>query len=141
MYHVNYRVYIEKTPNTERGYTELNARFRFNREVAPKDVKNVKARISTSPPSKLREMGEVKNIRGYLLKRFCYSENEDKFYKSSGIDIWIKTKVSFACIIAGINWGFNLSAIANGNIPLEEIIDLDALNHFILTGKIEKQEK
>jgi hypothetical protein len=36
--------------------------------------------------------------------------------------------------------GFKLKSEASGYLPLEEMIDLEALNHFVLTGQYKQPE-
>ncbi len=105
--------------------TELYARFRFGQEVAPKDRKAIKDRIKRIPDY----LGSAENLGRY-------KENALMGDYYGSCDSYKQTYLR-KCIF---RLGFNLRVEETkaSSVKLEDMLDLEALNHFILTGENKK---
>jgi len=101
--------------------TVLEAKFLFGDEVAPCDREKVRQRINTS------EEGLV-GLNGFLISRAYHSEED------WGERRYIKGRETLKISPCTFSLGFRLKSEAKGNYPLEDMIDLDALNDFVLHG-------
>jgi len=133
------------TKKSEEGNlkTTLRAKFRFKREVAPKDIEITKKR--TDFVLKYQENSGYESLRNYLeSKGFELKYTPDKWGISSPYffsNLSSKEEIEIINLrrhILGI--GFNFCTKTNcENISLEKRIDLEELNKFILSGKYNKK--
>jgi len=135
MYTAKYVVKIEKTSNGVKKKTiDLVAKFRFRDEVAPKDRLMLRNRILNPYP--YHKLYEYLIRTEKLEKQYIWSSNDQTRYVYDGNR---KVKIEEPCSLPIL--GFNLKATSNGEFPLEELIDLDALDHFVLTGEMKFNEQ
>lgn len=118
-------------------YTLLRARFRFKRGVAPKDRKVVKQRIDVR--------GGGGALKGYLVSvEGCKYQEENSSNSNANFIADTKEPVYSRFIDIYLHtWGlgFNIDVSCSGAVPLEEMLDLGALNRFVITGQMPKKKK
>jgi len=117
--------------NTLLGVKEsrLVAKFKFHKDVAPKNRKEVQKRIATL----LEESVQV-GSPGYLANIEKFTE----YNKGNGLSSPINSRY---LIMNG--WGLTLKLKVRSfkNINHEELFDLGALNDYIISGEIPKPSK
>ncbi|MFH1359256.1 MAG: hypothetical protein ABIH37_05180 [archaeon] len=115
---------VNENPPIIRGYSELLAQLRFGKQTSRWRRREVKKRCS---------------VRGVELRDYLrVAENllpDSKFYKSFQGE-GEKRLIVYPPIFA---LGIDISIISEGEINPLDLIDLQALDNFILTGKIDSQ--
>lgn len=128
MYKARYDVVTDPEGKKE---SILEVVFNFEKEVAPKDRWKAFQRMNP------RRGGGIP-VREGLLREYL-REKEKLWFKDYDC-CWIFSNGGRE---VGLHYPsrkklkFRIRAIANRNISLENILDLDALNKFIVTGKID----
>ncbi len=123
MYKFKYIMVVKKGfDGTTREFTILEAKFRFKDEFSTStNYYDIKSR--TYPKGSLSDyLSEKEKLNQHYPSHPGLLFSKD-FRKHVRI-----TRLLFRL-------GFNLSASISENVPLEEMLDLDALNEFVLTGK------
>ncbi len=123
MYTAKYKITEINSEDKKKIKSCLEAKFNFGQEVAPRDKAKVEDRIRGSQ-SGIDKYLESKN---FLKTEFAFP---DQTYKS---------EVENKRIIIGENifkLGFNFYMDVSEEVLRKDMFDLDALNHFILTGKV-----
>lgn len=129
-----------KPDGTESEKTVLEARFRFYNEVAPKDKNEVYNRADAYMNRDISRMTAHKGLLGQYLTNIekldydFFSSREHLFkyfFDSKDGKLRLVVKKLLLCKQPA----FDLKMISSEIVPLEEMLDLDALNNFVLTGK------
>ena len=118
----NLTISIRKNENK----STLVAKLRFGDKTSPNDRKTIKNRISF--------VKDGYNLPEYIFEKekLALMSTESKHFEGEGKNLDISHSYSL---------GINLTVTAKGYIPRNEMIDLEALNHFILTGDSNYREK
>jgi hypothetical protein len=141
MYKSTYIVERTKTESKDIPSTQLYVKFRFRGEVAPVNRKKVRDSISFWP---------LQNGAGLLHKYFTqvekliYNRKDSTANNVRFKDSKRSVQVSHPKGYKSVGWftiGFDISVQASGEVPLEEMLNLDSLNKTILRGEIQKQEE
>src|SRR3989344_8724479 len=123
MYNYKYLFKEIKKDEMKDVETHLNVKYRFDKEIAQINKKDIKKRMN-SPLieylSKKENLILIKNHYNHLL----YFEDHENFTKQ------LRIEKPF------LKLGLNIFVASHLKIPLEEMLPLDALNNFILTGNI-----
>ncbi len=125
--------------------TTLTAVFDFSSEASKKDKAEVKKRFDFRTRMEykkgIREQ-EIGTLNRYLFDKkeatgFEVSNTlfQSQSYRSS------RTFFTISPLRFGLKLGIKLKVEASGHLPLEEMFDLDSLNHFILTGETDYREQ
>ena len=143
-YTANHRIHTEKTSQRTVHTTYVDALFRFKSEVKLESAVNpnygeeLRKRI---PRRRERDgdryptlkasgtVGEYLRIVEGLLQQGNKDFSDSKKYVS--VDNQIMFNV----------YAFDVHISANGIVPLEDMMDLDSLNEFVLTGEMKKPEE
>jgi hypothetical protein len=112
--------------------TVLKAKFVFDNEVPPNKRKEVRERCDVNPGQLdnflTKNLGYRPGYRGDLISKKYYGHRE---------------RLTITPLISRL--GFRITSESNGQLPLEEMIDLERVNHFVLTGETsnitEEQDK
>ncbi len=124
MYTARYKFEIEKMPFSSPTRTAvLNAKFRFGNEVSSEDRQKIRANYTTS--AMVVYFGNVEKVMEHGITR-----PEDK-------QMYSDDKRTIEIYPGSMVLGFDIRVTSKGNIPLEQILNLDALNQFVLTGRID----
>ena len=126
-YHTN-SVYEES--EEIRKSTHLEAVLKFGREVAPKDRAKVKNRLNTDNSGDLSYyLKGNENIR-IIDPEFLGWSEYSRTSRSMDMDLTIRQHW------LGFGLGITLKArVENGIMPEQNMINIEALNEYILTGK------
>ena len=124
MYDYKYLFKEIKKDEMKNVETHLNVKYRFDKEIAQINKKEIKKRINSSLIEYLRKK------EGFLLTKnhynhLLYFEDHKNFSR------YLRIEKSF------LKLGFDISVDSYLKIPLEEMLHLDALDNFILTGNID----
>lgn len=115
--------------------TTLRAKFRFKNDVAPKDRAEIQARL---------DCNYLEQLHKYMKEIECFSTplNESSYSCYLVLNKFITVGNNLEVILKRPFFGINLDLNAEfkGKIDSKDIIDLQALNNFILTGKNPKRE-
>ena len=120
MYKAIYRVKTQKTEKEEVSYSVLKAEFRFEEDVAPKDRDKIKERC------RYRDTGGA--LSWYLLNKEKLFVTRSSFQPLLGKNKQVRIKT------CRFNLGFDIIVEARESVPLEKMLNLDALNEYILRG-------
>lgn len=131
------------TPNSKyTNKTVLNAIFLFGKEVPPNKRKEIKERYSLDSRTIKDESGilrkDLSSLNRYLQK------NEGAKLSRREVPVgreYFRRRTTFTITPLLFRLGFKLREEATGQLPLDEMIDLKALNHFVLTGETNYREK
>ncbi len=127
MYTAKFQVIVEKMPfSQEKSSSQLNASFRFGHEVSDNDRKVLGKRYSYDSLTKYFEASEG------LKKTIGPVENETYYVDNIRRELKV-----FPC---SFRLGFDVRVISNEKMPLEKMLDLDALNQFVLTGEMPQSQ-
>lgn len=124
--------------NNERK-TILFAKFRFDKEINDLNKNFIKERtnLNFNAYDKDRYGKKQKRIMDGLLTKFLRKDlGYEKYNKNKiiGQDFeGFKEMISIKPAMFSI--GFNLCSIASGYMPKKEMINLDAINHYVLTDE------
>ncbi len=103
----------------------------FGQEVAPKDKEKVHSRFRTRYSNNpYREI-----LSSYLSKRELMGVLNQGLFGLDFVGYRGQNKLDFFAAEHFFGMGLTLSARSKNKIPLDEIINLDALNQYILTGE------
>jgi hypothetical protein len=106
--------------------TNLEAKLRFNKEVAQEEIADVKERMDYKK-SKLRNyLEKVENI--------SYKNDSWGFYRNC------KPLVGLRMRRRSSELGLDVKVLAISSLTSKQMLDLNALNNFILTGEYPKKE-
>ncbi|HLD37964.1 MAG TPA: hypothetical protein VJA20_00820 [Candidatus Nanoarchaeia archaeon] len=124
MYDYKYLFKEIKKDEMKNVETHLNVKYRFDKEIAQINKKEIKKRINSSLIEYLRKK------EGFLLTKnhynhLLYFEDHKNFSR------YLRIEKSF------LKLGFDISVDSYLKISLEEMLHLDALDNFILTGNID----
>ena len=124
MYDYKYLFKEIKKDGMKNVETHLNVKYRFDKEIAQINKKEIKKRINSSLIEYLRKK------EGFLLTKnhynhLLYFEDHKNFSR------YLRIEKSF------LKLGFDISVDSYLKISLEEMLHLDALDNFILTGNID----
>lgn len=112
MYKANYKQKVEfDSKGKKLIYSRLEAKFRFRREVTPKNRKDISKRIE-----KLATINEIP--QEYFLKPELFSYSFHHLYRLFRL-------------------GFNISCFIRDDYSFNQMINLNKLNQYVLTGKRE----
>jgi len=106
--------------------TTLNARLRFRDETRPSDRNAVDSRTYSTK--------ENNNLSSYLAKNEGLEKSGEDTFRDKERKVVIKPLIL-------IGQGVNVHVTAQRELKLDEMLDLYALNHFILTGKDDYREQ
>jgi hypothetical protein len=121
MFTLTYNLDLERgSVDQDFAETNLDVEFRFGKEVLQGDIREVEKRYY--PPKK--------HLDAYLEKKEGLKKIQGRQYYSDGQG---KRLYLYPC---WFRLGFNVNVIAEKNLPLEEMLDVDSLNRFVLTGNI-----
>jgi hypothetical protein len=128
MYTARYEVRLEKRPFSQQEATsELNAWFRFGHEVSARDRKLLEKRYGHNSLAKYFEDSEG------LKKTIGPEEDGSKYVDNKGRE----ARVS-ACVC---RLGFDVKVTSKEKMPIEDMLNLDALNQFILFGRTNENNR
>jgi len=147
--HYLYEEYLSKGQNKKN--TTINLEFFFKPEVPPKDIKEVKKRLSYNEKEEYDKVNitDVTNIIEYLVSEEEFFTNMD--YNTMGVQkiknltkkITGKNENDYFAYFAetdikvfGNGLKLKIKINMEGKKELEDIINVDGLNNFILNGKI-----
>ena len=127
MYDYQYLFKEIKKDGRQNVETHLNVKYRFNKEITPIylfNKKDIKKRMNSPLIEYLRKK------EGFLLTKnhynhLLYFEDHKNFSR------YLRIEKSF------LKLGFDISVDSYLKISLEEMLHLDALDNFILTGNID----
>ena len=126
MYEITkYQVTGINSENDENVKSYLKAKFNFREETAPRDRIEINTRINNLESNS-------NDLENYLQEQGCYIPTSliSREYKVKNTQLIIFN--SF------IKLGFDLNIKAEGEVPRKEMLNLDDLNKFILTGEIKE---
>ena len=135
MYKAKYSSRIRLSDNSKQSSNNLKVKFRFRDEVAPKDRKKIDARLSHS--SLTSYFYDQENVQATFV---AHSSINKRFYFEMGDskrDFYLDRTFTGIFLKA---FGFNLTITSDKVLPLEEMVDLDAINHFVLTGETKNKD-
>lgn len=120
-----YNQAIKYAKGLEEGiFTSLTARLGFKEEVAPKDVESVKYRL------KWETIGPLKN---YLKEKENFSledfHSKNPYFKRLTDNAKFELKANLRKL------SLEIKITSQNDVPRKDMLNLDALNNFILTGK------
>jgi len=123
MYNYEYSFKEIKKNRKQKIETHLNVKYRFDKEITSTNKKDIKKRMNSSLIEYLRKKENLiltKNHYDHIL----YFEDHNNLMRH------LKIEKPF------LKRGIDVFVTSHLKTPLEEMLNLDALNNFILTGKI-----
>ena len=123
MYNYEYSFKEIKKNRKQKIETHLNVKYRFDKEITSTNKKDIKKRMNSSLIEYLRKKENLiltKNHYAHIL----YFEDHNNLMRH------LKIEKPF------LKRGIDVFVTSHLKTPLEEMLNLDALNNFILTGKI-----
>ncbi len=142
-YTANHRIHTERTLQRTVHTTFVDASFRFKGEVKLEKAVNpnygleLRMRIPrgcASDGERFPKITSEGTVGEYLRVVEKLIQNNSQFSDD-------KRYVEMYNCIPFNAYAFDLHISANGIVPLEELMDLDSLNEFVLTGKMEKPKE
>ena len=127
MYNARYYLKTEKTPKGEHSKTYLYASFNFSREIAPIDKSEARVAMDLVSQGKCPEYFPNVDVLDRVHDRGFFAE----YYRNIGSNKMIGIRKHL------FNLGFSISITADGNVPLEDMLRMEALNNFVLNAKKE----
>lgn len=127
--YVNYQQ-VEKANPKNKNYLEttLKANLSFKQEVAPNDVKEVRIRLKWKEVwGSLRKYLEDKENLSY--EGLGNVPNKNVHFRGLEKDLEVKLEENLSKL------KLNINITSNKDILRKDMLDLEALNTFILTGK------
>jgi len=143
MYRFKYNHRIMQAPDNYDNQTVLSAVFDFGSEVPKKDKEEVRKRCDfrTRMVNRggIREQ-DIGELNRYLFEHECsgFEKTNTLLLPSQGY-AGGRTYFTISSLRLG-KLGIKLRVEARGHLPLEKMFDLEALNKFILTGKVDGEE-
>ncbi|MEK6859390.1 MAG: hypothetical protein AABX54_01115 [Nanoarchaeota archaeon] len=136
MYEFNYQYRLKSGTAHNAKYehtTVLTATFLFGQEITPLERKEVKERCRTSHRSVNKTL-----LNNYLFEKegACF-EYADRLFGRA----YYTRKSTFTITPLPFRLGFKLRQEVSGHLPLEEMINLSALDRFVRTGENPNQEQ
>ena len=124
MYDYKYLFKETKKNGKQDVETFLNARYRFDKEITSINKKEIKKRINSSLIEYLHKKENlILTINHY--NHLLYFKDHKTFMRH------LRIEKPF------LKPGLNIFVASHLKIPLEEMLHLDALNNFLLTGNID----
>ena len=115
MYKAKYKKRIKTDSNSKRTVSSsLYAKFSFWNETAPKERRVIRERIR-----------DISNEFGRVCEEYCPHYN-------------LRMDTMYAGLLKKIFLSFGIDLSVKEDVSLEEMVYLDKINHYILTGKKEK---
>ena len=117
--------------------TVLTATFSFGKEVSPNQKKEIERRCSLFTMRKKLSKNHYEIFQGllheFITNTLGYAEESraNPMFGRAYLGSNELLKVSSVLFCSG----FKLKSTAEGYLPLEEMVDLKALNNFVLTGE------
>ena len=105
-------------------YTTLEAQFRFWDETPPNNRKSIRERL---------DIGTNSVIATYLHNKAQLKGKRDTCWRSQE---FVSKELKVKLTKNPYRLAINLSATAKGNVPLDDLLDLEGLNHLIISGHI-----
>ena len=123
MYNYKYLFKEIKKNGKQNVETFLNVKYRFDKEIPPINKKEIKKRMNSSLKEYLYKKENLKLTKNYYSEIFSFEDNGD-FMRI------LRIEKPF------LRLGLDISVVSYLKVPLEKMLNLDALNNFILTGDI-----
>ena len=137
MYTAKYTVRNTRTPCGRRGQsTSLKAKFRFGDEVPKTQIEEVLRRLNFNGSG-----GDSLNVYDYLTDK-GFTFDREYFFSLLGYGCFFtkgKNNREWGSDLQDPGWTrvcLDISTDEEVQIPLEDMLDLEGLNRFILTGKM-----
>lgn len=125
MYKVEYYLRITKTPKGEHSKTYLYAKFNFRNEIVSKDKANAQFVIDLISTGKYSEYFLNVDVLERVYDKGFFTE----YFRTIGSTKIIGIRKNF------LSLKFSINITAEGKVPLEEMLNLDALNNLVLQKK------
>lgn len=125
MYKAKYYLKTKKTPKGEHSKTYLYAKFNFRNEIASKDKANAQFAIDLISTGKCPEYFPNVDVLERVYDKGFFVE----YFRTIGSTKIIGIRENF------LSLKFSIKITAEGKVPLEEMLSLDALNAFVLQKK------
>ena len=138
--HLPRSIFGEGFPREGRHSTQLKAVLSFEDEVAPRDRNAVDARLLYSPHSLLRDY--LKEVEGLRFDKDSFSGLE--VYGNRAQPPCKSNRVYVSMNRPGFlsrGLGLNITAEIKRKVEIYDMLDLDALNGFVLTGEYPEKRR